>query len=208
MEEPVSPVEPVLPFDELPEPFGEDFAADDARFVPLDLAVDDFERVEADFVPEVRFFVPVVLPLEALLLVALLLPDVLELARFVVVFLGELLVPDVLPEAARDADDLDVEDLEALALVLLLARVLLPARDFDGVVEVFAVVLPLDVDDLADALEVLPVFVLVELARFLAVEPLVLEVLPVVDPLEAGVVLLPDTASAASWAAERTLEAT
>lgn len=198
MDEPVPPVEPELPFDELPEPFDEDFEADDERFVPLD----DFDRVEADLALEVRFFVPVVLPLEALLLVDLLLPDVPELARFELVFLGELLVPDVLPEAARDEDDLEVEDLDEPDLVLL------PARDFDGLVDVFDFVLPPEVDDLAEELELLPVFVLVELARFLEVERPVLELLPLEDPLEAGVVPPPGTASAASWAAERTLEVT
>ncbi|MES1955819.1 hypothetical protein SAHY_14603 [Salinisphaera hydrothermalis EPR70] len=208
MDEPVPRVEPELsPLEELPEPLDEDLEPDDERFVAVDLAVDDFDRVEADLALDVRFLVPVVLLAEPALLVDLLVP---ELARLELVFLGDVLrvavlVVDVFPEAARDDDALEVDALDVPDLVLLLVR------DFEVPVEVLDLVPPLALDDLAEPPERAPVLARVVLVRFLAVEPLLVLAVPLLALdellLVAGGVVLAGTASAASCAASRTLEA-
>ncbi|MES1938127.1 hypothetical protein C27AD_17286 [Salinisphaera hydrothermalis C27AD] len=211
MDEPVPPVEPELsPLEELPEPLDEDLEPDDERFVAVDLAVDDFDRLEVDLAPDVRFLVPVVLLVELALRVDLPVPELLVLARFELVFLGELLrvevlVVDVLPEAARDEEDFEVDAFDVPDFVLLLAR------DFEVPVEVLDLVLPLALDDLAEPPERAPVLARVVLVRFLAVEPPLVLAVPLLALdellLVAGGVVLAGTASAASCAASRTLEA-
>lgn len=177
---------------------------EDELFAPDGLLADDFERVEPGFALAVRFFVPVVLALEALLLVVLaLLPDVLEPARFELVFLGELfrgevLAVDVLPEVALEDEDLVVDDFEAPDFVLLPVRVLDAAVLFD-LVPLLVDPLPREDDDLVAEDEPEPLLALllvgVERVRFRAVErpvvPLLLDEL-----LEAGVAS--GTVSAAS----------
>ncbi len=101
----MSLLEPEALFDDPLALVDEALERDDELFVPDDLLAAGFERVEPDFVLAARFLVPVVLALETLLLVVLVLPDVLEPARFELVFLGglfraEVLVVDALPDAA------------------------------------------------------------------------------------------------------------
>ena len=200
------------PLEEPLELFEEDFELEDELLVLADLLAVDFARVELEPVFAVRFPEPAVLPPALALFADLALRvDALEPARLALVFLAELLLAEVLPEAVLAALDLDaaalpaedwvVDDLEPPDLVLLADWVLDALFDVLGFVP-----LPALPDDLLRAAVLPPVLAwvvlvlvwpLLEGLRFFAVErPAVAPARPEL-PLDA-------VSGAASAAADRT----